>query len=65
MTMNNGKLNRYFRIHLYAIVSGMVHFLIPFGIREQMGCFELCFTSTDAKLTHLEFSQLSGFNGFE
>ena len=32
---------------------------------KEMACFELCFTCTDAKLRHLEFSQLHGFNGFE
>ena len=37
--MNNGKLIRYFRSHLYAIVSNMTHFLIPFGIREKNGLF--------------------------
>ena len=59
--MNNGKLIRYFRSHLNAIVSDMAHFLIPFGMREEMACFELCFTCTDAKLRHLEFSQFKGF----
>ena len=32
---------------------------------KEMACFELCFTCTDAKLRHLKFSQLSGFNGCE
>ena len=41
LTMNNGKLIRYFRSHLYAIVSNMAHFLIPFGMREKMACFKL------------------------
>ena len=27
-----------------------------------MACFELCFTCTDAKSRHLEFSQLTGLN---
>ena len=58
--MNNGKLIRYLRDHLYAIVSNMAHFLISFGMREKMACFELCFTCTDAKLRHLEFSQVNG-----
>ena len=34
-TMNNGKLIRYFRSHLYVIVSNMTHFLILFDIREK------------------------------
>ena len=59
--MNNGKLIRYFRSHLNVIVSDMAHFLSPFGKREEMACFELCFTCTDAKLRHFEFSQLNGF----
>ena len=33
--MNNGKIIRYFRSHLYAIVSNMIHFLIPFGMRKK------------------------------
>ena len=33
--MNNEKLIQYFRSHLFAIVSNMTHFLIPFGIREK------------------------------
>ena len=60
LTMNNGKLIQYFRSHLHAIVSNMAHFLILFGMREKMAFFELCFTCTDAKLRHLEFSQLNG-----
>ena len=35
-TMINGKLIQYFRSHLYAIVSNMTHFLIPFGMREKI-----------------------------
>ena len=34
-TMNNGKLIQYLRNHLYAILSNMAHFLIPFGMREK------------------------------
>ena len=59
--MKNEKLIWYFESHLYTIVSNMTHFLIPFGTREKMACFELCFTCTDAKSRHLEFSQLTGF----
>ena len=61
LTMNNGKLIWYFKSPLYAIVSNITHFLIPFGKREKVACFELCFTCTDAKSRHLEFSQLTGF----
>ena len=43
LTMNNGKLIRYFRSHLYAIVSDMAHFLIPFGMRERNGLFRTVF----------------------
>ena len=43
LTMNNGKLIRYFRIHLYAIVSDMANFLIPFGMRERNGLFQTVF----------------------
>ena len=39
LTMNNRKLIQYFRIHLYAIVSDMTHFLIPVGMREKDGLF--------------------------
>ena len=35
LTMNSGKLIRYFRSHLYAIVSNMADFLISFGMREK------------------------------
>ena len=34
-TMNNGKLIQYLRNHLYAIVSSIAHFLIPFGMRKE------------------------------
>ena len=56
-----GNLFDILEAHLNTIVSDMAHFLIPFGMREEMACFELCFTCTDAKLRHLEFSQLNGF----
>ena len=42
-TMNNGKLIRYFRSHLSAIVPNMAHFLIPFGMRENNGLFPTVF----------------------
>ena len=57
LTMNNGKLIRYFRSPLYAIASN----IIPFGMREKMVCFELCFTCTDGQSRHLELLQLTGF----
>ena len=38
-TMNNGKLIWYVRSPLYATVSYMAHFLIPFGMREKNGVF--------------------------
>ena len=37
------KLIQYFRIHLYAIVSDIAHFLIPFGMRERNGLFRTVF----------------------
>ena len=43
LSMNNGKLIQYFRSHLYAIVSNMAHFLIPFGMREKHGLFRTMF----------------------
>ena len=43
LTMNNGKLIRYFRIYLYAIVTDMANFLIPFGMRERNGLFRTVF----------------------
>ena len=46
---------------MYAIMSNITHFLIPFGMREKMACFELGFTCTDGKPKHLECSQLTGF----
>ena len=35
LTTNSGNLIWYFRSPLYAIVSNMTHFLIPFGVREK------------------------------
>ena len=42
-TMNNGKLIRYFRSHLYDIVSNTAHILTPFGMREKNGLFRTVF----------------------
>ena len=33
--MNDGKLSPYFKSRLYAIMSNMTHFLIPFGMTEK------------------------------
>ena len=60
--MINGKLIQYFRSHLYAIVSNMIHFLIPFGMRDKKACFKLCFTCTDAKLKDLNFHSSVALN---
>ena len=35
LTLNNGKLIRYFRSPWYAIVSNMTHFFIQFAMREK------------------------------
>ena len=45
LTMDNGKLNEF------NILEALC----------KMAYFELCFTCTDAKSRHLEFSQLTGF----
>ena len=42
LTINNGKLIWYFRRPLCAIMLNVTHFLIPFGMREKNGLFELC-----------------------
>ena len=44
LTMNNGKLICYFSSPLYAIVSNITHFLIPFGMRTNwpgLNCLSL------------------------
>ena len=42
LTLNKGKLIEYFGSLWYAIVSNMTHFVILFGMRKKMACFELC-----------------------
>ena len=42
LTLNKGKLIGYFGSLWYAIVSNMTHFVLLFGMRKKMACFELC-----------------------
>ena len=50
---------------LEAICMPMCQTLFIFSFRlvweKKNACFELCLTCTDAKFTHLEFSQLNSF----
>ena len=41
LTLNNGKLNLYFRSPCFVILSNITHFVILFGMSA---CFELCVT---------------------
>ena len=61
LTLNNGKLIGYFTNSSYAIVSNMTLFFILFGMREKGLFLTLCFTCTDTKSTHSEFSWLTDF----
>ena len=63
LTLNKGKLTRYFRSFYHVIVSNMTHFVILFGVREKHACFELPVSPVVAVLTQNQNEDIWKFHG--